>query len=201
MALCHDPKVLMDIFKANPSLSFRMHDNVAYNGFNIIVEKVPPKNEDVIFMISRHDMLGMDAEQAKTFRQQFLCDWRTDQVTNVSYPSRTTAHASAAKYERRHTAGYNPKNIDGGPINGAAIDLPVFPEHHIGAVLARSNVPHTPENRRIAAYAVGMSLDLLVQFLHEQDPNNNLDEVTDFRYMLEQFAEWAGFEKFDPWRK
>ncbi len=46
-----------------------------------------------------------------------------------------------------------------------------------------------------------MSLDLLVQFLHEQDPNNNLDEVTDFRYMLEQFAEWAGFEKFDPWRK
>lgn len=202
MALCHDPNVLLKILQDHPTLEYRAQENVVFNGFNVIVKQVPPEHEDKIFMIDRYALMKMDTKTIADFRAQLEQKWTPDLMDqNHKTPPRPTAHASAAKYERRHTAGYNPKNIDGGPINGAAIDLPVFPEHHIGAVLARSNVPHTPENRRIAAYAVGMSLDLLVQFLHEQDPDNNLDEVTDFRYMLEQFAEWVGFEKFDPWRK
>lgn len=130
------------------------------------------------------------ARSASFFKDNYVMQYKT-------YPEDgTRIHEPSARATERHTARYNPTSAEGAPINGASVNLPSFPEHHIAAVISRANVARTPENKRIAAYAVGMSLDLLMQYLREQNPEND-DVVQEFRYMLQHFAEWAGFEDFD----
>lgn len=208
MAITADMKMLEDairdyIANGGDQKDIRLAHKVDTNGFRISVKN--PANLDwTHYDLDRYEAYLNERSFKDLFRRQ-LAENMYDSVYAPNRAQTSTIPMQKTMPTKQisamHTTGYNPKDDVGAPKNGADINLPKFPEHHVAAVIARATVAHTPENKRIAAYAVGMSLDLLMQFLREQDPTGELDEVKDFRYMLEQFAEWAGFENFDAWEK
>lgn len=176
-------KLLITGANAGLLKKYAASESAYMNGIEIKVS--PVAGPDEVFVMDKYAIMRNDHMWPRR-----SAELSAEDIRNVGYP----VEPAKPNYSTF-------KDDNGGGANGADVELDAFSLQHVQNVCMRANVPLNPENKRIAAYAVGMSLDLLLRHLNEADTTTGDELIEEFRYMLEAFATEHGFPRFDAWKK